>query len=64
VIANFSFSVLEALLLFALFVPQFFFTHPQARLVEAATYLALSLLYVTVSPSVRASVVRLLPWPR
>jgi cation:H+ antiporter len=63
VIANFSFSIVEAGLLFLLFVPQFFFTHPEARLIEAGVYLLLSLAMVLVSPSVRAGVLRLLPRP-
>jgi cation:H+ antiporter len=56
VISNFSFSLGEALLLFALFVPQFFFTHPAARFVEAGAYLVLTVVWIAVSPDVRASV--------
>jgi cation:H+ antiporter len=64
VIANFEFSLGEALLLFALFVPQFIFTHPAGRLIEAGVYLVLTVVWITVSPSVRASVLNLLPRPR
>jgi cation:H+ antiporter len=63
VIANFSFSVVEAALLFLLFVPQFFFTSPAARVGVACTYLALSVLTLALSPSARAGVLRLLPRP-
>jgi len=61
VIANFRIGILEAFLLFALFVPQFFFTHPSARLVEAGVYLVLAAGMMIVSPAVRASVLRLVP---
>jgi cation:H+ antiporter len=64
VIANFNFSVYEAALLFLLFVPQFIFTHPEGRLIEAAVYLALSLGAVVASRTVRAGVLQLLPWAR
>jgi cation:H+ antiporter len=64
-IANFSFSVFEAVLLFVLFVPQFFFTHPEGRLIEASAYLLLSVGFVVFSPQARAGVLRLLPgWRR
>jgi cation:H+ antiporter len=59
VIANFRFSIGEALLLFALFVPQFIFTHPAGRMIEAGVYFLLSVVWVVVSPSVRSSVVEL-----
>jgi cation:H+ antiporter len=56
VIANFRFSLGEALLLFALFVPQFVYTHAAGRLIEAAVYLVLTVVWVVVSPTVRSSV--------
>ncbi|HJQ84143.1 MAG TPA: sodium:calcium antiporter [Candidatus Binatia bacterium] len=59
VIANFHFSLGEALLLFALFVPQFIFTHPQGRLIEAGVYLVLTAVWIAVFPSVRGSVLQL-----
>jgi cation:H+ antiporter len=64
VIANFRFSLGEALLLFALFVPQFVFTHPRARLVEAGAYLLLTVVWITASRGVRTSLRQLLPRPR
>jgi cation:H+ antiporter len=64
VIANYSFSLWEALLLFALFIPQFVFTHPEGRLIEAGVYLGLSLGLIVFSASVRQSVFRLLPGAR
>jgi cation:H+ antiporter len=60
-IADFRFSLTDALLLFGLFLPQFIFTHPQARLLEAAAYLVLSVGMVVGSPNVRSGVLRLLP---
>jgi cation:H+ antiporter len=64
VIADFSFGLWEAVLLFALFVPQFIFTHPQARLIEAGVYLVLSLVMVILRPQIRASLRNLLPGRR
>jgi cation:H+ antiporter len=63
-IANFSFSVFEALLLFVLFIPQFIFTHPEGRLIEAGVYLGLALGMVVFSANARAGVLRLLPGTR
>ena len=63
-IADFRFSVVEAALLFALFLPQLIFTRPSARLVEAGVYLGLSLGAVVLIPSKRGAVMRLLPLPR
>lgn len=64
VIANFELSVVEALLLFLLFVPQFFYTGPSARFVEATAYIALAVGMIVASANVRWSVRRLLPWSR
>jgi cation:H+ antiporter len=64
VIANFEFGVLEGALLFALFLPQFVYFGPEARLVEASLYLALSVGMAAFSPGVRRSVLELLPWWR
>jgi cation:H+ antiporter len=64
VIANFRITVTEALMLLVLFIPQFVFTHPEGRLIEAGVYLALSITMVTFSPGVRAGVLSLLPWSR
>ena len=61
VIANFELTLGEALLLFTLFVPQFFFTHAAGRYIEAGVYLGLCVAWVVFSPSARASVVQLLP---
>jgi cation:H+ antiporter len=64
VIADFRFSVVEASVLFTLFLPQFFFTWSGARLVEAAIYLGLSLGILITRPTVRAGAFDLLPRPR
>jgi cation:H+ antiporter len=64
VIANFEFSVIEALLLFGLFVPQFFWPEPEARLIEAGAYVALSAGMVAFSPATRRAVFELMPWSR
>jgi cation:H+ antiporter len=64
VIADFRFGLGEAILLFALFVPQFFFTHPSARLIEAAAYLVLAAGMIAFRPEVRRNVGALLPWGR
>jgi cation:H+ antiporter len=64
VIANFRFSLAEAALLFALFAPQFIFTHPSGRIIEAAAYLVLTVVWLTASRDVRTSARRLLPRPR
>jgi cation:H+ antiporter len=61
VIANFRFSLGEALVLFGLFVPQFLFTSQSARLVLAAAYLVLSAGAVAASPDTRRGVLVLLP---
>jgi cation:H+ antiporter len=61
VIANFEFRVVEAAALFLLFIPQFFFTHPAGRLIEAAVYLGLSLAMVLFQPDTRRSVRTLFP---
>jgi cation:H+ antiporter len=64
VISDFRFSVVEAALLFALFLPQFFFTGSSARLVEAGVYLGLAIGMVALVPSKRAAALRLLPLRR
>jgi cation:H+ antiporter len=64
VIANFELTLVEALVLFALFIPQFFVTHVAGRWIEAGVYLVLSLAWIAFSPSARASVLHLLPRPR
>ncbi len=64
VISDFRFSLGEALLLFALFVPQFFFTHARGRLIEAGAYLVLTAVWIAASRSIRAGVRDLLPGPR
>ena len=64
VIADFSFGLWEAVLLFALFVPQFIFTHDQARLIEASVYIILSVVMVITRPQIRASLGNLLPGRR
>jgi cation:H+ antiporter len=53
VISNFRFSVIEALILFGLFVPQFFLTSTLSRWALSGMFLALSLGWIIVSPSVR-----------
>jgi cation:H+ antiporter len=64
VISDFRFSLGEALVLFALFVPQFVFTHDLGRLIEAGAYVVLSAVWIAASASVRRGVVGLLPRPR
>ena len=64
VIANFTFSRLEAGVLFALFVPQLFLTTPAARWTHATLYLVLAAGIVCFSPTARAGVRRLLPLRR
>ncbi len=64
VIANFTFSRLEAAVLLALFVPQLFLTTPAARWAHAALYLLLAAGIVYFSPTARAGVRRLLPLGR
>jgi cation:H+ antiporter len=61
VIANFRFTVVEAALLFVLFVAQLFFTSQEARWIYAAGYLVLAAGIVIWNPSVRQSVRQLLP---
>jgi len=61
VIANFTFSRLEAAVLFVLFIPQLFLTTPTQRLSHAVLYLALAVGVIIVSPSARAGVRMLLP---
>jgi cation:H+ antiporter len=63
VIANFELTLTEALVLFALFIPQFFVTHVAGRFIEAGVYLVLSVGWVVFSPSARTSVLQLLPRP-
>ncbi len=63
VISDFRFSIIEAGLLFALFLPQFFYTGPSARLIESGVYLGLSLGMVALVPSIRQAFVNLLPLP-
>ncbi len=53
IIANLSFSVLEATILMALFVTQLFFTTTEARTLYAYVYLLFSLLWLIASPSSR-----------
>ncbi len=62
VIANFSFSRTEALVLFLLFLPQLVLTWAAARWAHAGLYLVLSVVILIVSPSVRREARRLLPW--
>jgi len=64
VIANFTFSRLEAAVLLALFVPQLFLTTPAARWAHAALYLLLAAGIVCFSPTARAGVRQLLPLGR
>jgi cation:H+ antiporter len=64
IIANFTFSYVEALVLFFLFVPQLFLTWPTARWAHAALYIGLAVGMVCVSPSIRREVRGLLPRPR
>ena len=54
VIANFTFSRLEAAVLFLLFVPQLFLTTPAARWTHATLYLVLAAGLVCFSPTARA----------
>jgi cation:H+ antiporter len=60
-IADFRFSVVDAGLLFVLFLPQFFFTWPAARLVEAGVYLGLTVGMIALVPSVRRGMRQILP---
>src|SRR5436189_87382 len=64
VIANLHFSRLEALVLFALFVPQLFLTTTAARWTHATLYLVLAAGIVCFSPTSRAGVRQLLPMRR
>jgi cation:H+ antiporter len=64
VIANFTFSRLEAAVLLALFVPQLFLTTPAARWAYAGLYLLLAAGIVCFSPTARAGVRQLLPFGR
>ena len=64
VIANFTFSRLEAVALFALFVPQLFLTTAAARWTHATLYLVLAAGIVYLSPTARAGVRQLLPLAR
>ncbi len=64
VIANFTFSRLEAAVLLALFVPQLLLTTPEGRWTHSAVYLLLALGVVVVNPSARAGVRTLLPLRR
>ncbi len=64
VISNFRFSALEALVLFALFVPQLLFTTSAERMVEAGVYLGLAAGILLFSPPARAAVRQLLPGRR
>ncbi len=64
VIANFTFSRLEAVVLFVLFVPQLFLTTAAERLTHAGLYLALAAGIVCFSPTARAGVLQLLPLRR
>ena len=64
VIANFTFSRLEAAVLFLLFVPQLFLTTPAARWTHATLYLVLAAGIVCFSPTARAGVRQLLPLRR
>src|SRR5438093_1327385 len=50
VISNFRFSLVEAVVLFLLFVPQLFLTWPAARWAHAALYLGLAASMVCMSP--------------
>jgi cation:H+ antiporter len=64
VIANFTFSRTEALVLFLLFIPQLFLTGTTARWAHATLYLTISVLIVCFNPTVRRELLRLLPHPR
>jgi len=64
IISNYRFSVFEALLLLLLFLPQFVYTGPEARIVQAVVYFVLSAGFIVASPSVRAGALALLPRPR
>jgi cation:H+ antiporter len=64
VIANFELTLGEALVLLALFLPQFFFTHVAARYIEAGVYLGLSVLWAARRKDSRESLLMLLPRPR
>ena len=61
VISNFKFSLVEAVVLFLLFVPQLVLTWPAARWAHAALYLGLAAGMVCMSPSIRREVRGLLP---
>jgi cation:H+ antiporter len=61
VIADFRFTLMEALLLLGLFLPQFAFTSPLARYVEGFAYLALSAGMLIRSRDSRGAALRLLP---
>jgi len=63
VISNFRFTRGEALVLFALFVPQLFLTSPLARWAHALLYLALAAGIICFSPTARAGLRDLLPLP-
>ena len=64
VISNFRFTRGEALVLFALFVPQLFLTSPLARWTHSILYLLLAAGIVCFSRTARAGVRDLLPRPR
>jgi cation:H+ antiporter len=61
VIANFRFSVLEAMLLFVLFAAQLFFTSAEARWAYAGLYILLSIGFIVRSADTRRAVMHLLP---
>ena len=63
IVSNFTFSVMEACLLFGLFVPQLFLTSTAARWAHACVYLALAAGIVIFNPSARRGVLALLPIP-
>ena len=65
VLANLSFSLAEAGMIFALFVTQLFFTDPVFRYAYAIVYIVLTVTWLIVSPSSRQGLVAMVAerWP-
>ena len=63
VISNFTFSVVEAMLLFVLFAAQLVFTSPEARWLYAGLYIGLAVGVLALSRDVRGNVGQLLALP-
>jgi cation:H+ antiporter len=65
VLANLSFSLAEAGMIFALFVTQLFFTDPVFRYAYAIAYIVLTVMWLIVSPSSRQGLVAMVAerWP-